>query len=839
MEFRKCPGCQASVLDDSAEECPFCGVSMSAKPSAAPAKPAPPKTPPKASRQSAPEKTARPAKPGGKPKSIKQAIAEQPDPGDDADPFDVDTSAVAQAPPVAPRPAKGRMIRVVCPMCETPGFISSKMQGRDVKCCNKECMVPIYKAPLPEKEEEPEEESRGLFSPTNLAMGSLVLVPLILGLVWFFVFRQSGPEKYVPKTPNITNQEDATRTIGGRVIEAPPPVLSAEVKVSLPDLKKQALEQIVLAARVGADNRSKPYCRRMSSQAFAQVGDLKEAREQLSRLRALVSEKFYQAKPLAEIAWQERVSGDISAASQTTTEAFGAAVDFPSVGRAAPAAAAAVAALLATDGRIEDAVEVFRQLDRDNDEALTRERVAALVQITSDLEIFDVDRILRYSSMDMAVDPLGVATAISIAAHSYWKQAITWALQAQSVAAREDCMSAIALVAARQSVITRDDQAIVQVQKAAKQLSIRGQSRVAAGIATGYLMQGDKEQAASSLATALALYEQIKRPKAVAPSNVRDIVDGVKLPDADPLKSAAVGAAQMARLQVLLDNPESAWTTLLKSWEFTQSIGPDAQSILPLVNEIADNPGRAEQRVKRDMNLSRGDVLTRTYRKYRHNARDVGEAATARLDLEVALLREAISWGLLDNVTEVLRDPGAVIPTAAGQPYETTSLPSTLARYYEMAGNAAMSKEMVELIPAGESGHDRIADLLAETEMSFRSGNTREAAKILGAFSSSQRNLEQRRDLRALQLSCRLLKLKQSKDVFDFIFALNDDQLIDDCFEMTAALAVKHGLASDFWDQHENERMTPTQKVAFYRGLISGIVAVNKNDASDSVATAD
>ncbi|MEZ6050817.1 MAG: hypothetical protein R3C02_05410 [Planctomycetaceae bacterium] len=45
----------------------------------------------------------------------------------------------------------------------------------------------------------------------------------------------------------------------------------------------------------GSITAAKPYCRRMSACAFADVGDLKEAREQLSRLRALVSEKFYQS----------------------------------------------------------------------------------------------------------------------------------------------------------------------------------------------------------------------------------------------------------------------------------------------------------------------------------------------------------------------------------------------------------------------------------------------------------------------------------------------------------------------------------------------------------------
>src|SRR5690606_36528042 len=109
MDFRQCPACQASVLDDDATECPFCGASMSGKPSAAPAKPAP------ASKTSSakPKAEAAPAR-KSPPRKVGETVA------DDDDPFGIDTSAVAQAPKVAPRPAKGRMIRVQCPMCETP-----------------------------------------------------------------------------------------------------------------------------------------------------------------------------------------------------------------------------------------------------------------------------------------------------------------------------------------------------------------------------------------------------------------------------------------------------------------------------------------------------------------------------------------------------------------------------------------------------------------------------------------------------------------------------------------------------------------------------------------------
>ena len=153
MDFRNCPACKASVLEDDAVDCPFCGASMTTgKPSgtaqptsskAAPAKPvgATPAVKPPAGKV-----------PTGKPSPGKPVAKGKADSGD---PFDVDTSAARRATPVKPRPAKGYMIRIACPMCERAGFISEAEIGKDVKCCNPDCLVPVFVA-NPPREKEPE-----------------------------------------------------------------------------------------------------------------------------------------------------------------------------------------------------------------------------------------------------------------------------------------------------------------------------------------------------------------------------------------------------------------------------------------------------------------------------------------------------------------------------------------------------------------------------------------------------------------------------------------------------------------------------------------------------------
>lgn len=169
MEFRNCPSCKASVLEDDVEDCPFCGASMSGKPSAKPAtKPA---VKPSQSGSGRPANPVAPAGRGTPPSKSPVAAGSsrtrpepEPDrPEDTSDPFEVDPLAHKQATSVAIKPGKGRTIEVKCPMCESVGFIAPSQAGKDVKCCNPGCKLPIFKAPkLPPVVKVEPEKAKGL-----------------------------------------------------------------------------------------------------------------------------------------------------------------------------------------------------------------------------------------------------------------------------------------------------------------------------------------------------------------------------------------------------------------------------------------------------------------------------------------------------------------------------------------------------------------------------------------------------------------------------------------------------------------------------------------------------
>ena len=801
MDFRQCPACQASVLDDDAADCPFCGASMSGKPAAAPAQPAASAKPASKPAAKAPAKAAAaksaPAKPKAPARKVGETVA------DEDDPFGVDTSSVANVPKVAPKPAKGRMIRIVCPMCETPGFISSKMQGRDVKCCNAKCMVPVFKSPAPEKVVDEDASKRGGLSMQAIGISATVVV--LLGGLLFWGFYLSKQPSVVPDVGNQATGSNPGPQIGEPEIEDD---IGAEVKpvgppaISLAEIKKMALEQIVTAAMI-RDNERKAYGLRLVTEAYAEAGDLDGAQEHFAQLEKFSANRapYFMTEPLLTIAWQKYHAGDVTGASALVQQAAEKFQKLPGLGRAELTAAIALAGAQAAFDQTAEAQATLGKLEPERERA----RVTALIRIVVNFDSYDLDEILEYSSLDMVVDPLALAAATEIAAHGLWDKAIAWAKAQRKPAVQEDCFTGLAALAARVESQSGDAGPRTQLLQQAESLSATGRTRLHAGLAAGYLMFGKRTEAEAALAQAVEALAAIERPTPFATPSAKAIHNSESLPraglpDPAPLRSAAVAAVQVARVQLLSDQREAAWPTLLQTWEFTAGIGPNYGDILALKRELNNNRARLEQRLTRELRLRDRDDRTRARNQYRGQLNEFDEAARKRFDMEAALLNEAAGWGFQNEVVSFRKKPGESAPTAKGQPYPLAVK------------------------------QDRLSEQFAEAEESFQQGDFRRAAKELASVRDWPED-KQRRDQKAIQLACRLIKKEQVDEFFKFVTELKDPWLTEDCLEMSAALGVKSGQASTIWRRFGDYKLDATDRVAFYRGLISGIVSEERLQA--------
>jgi hypothetical protein len=219
--FNRCPSCQASVLDDDAEVCPFCGSPMDPAKAKGYVPPGGAAKPP-AEKAAAPKAAAaaRPAEPAAKPVA-KAAPKKAAAPAASDDPFAINVAAGTNAIPLSAKRTQQRPNKVVCPMCDTVGFASDAASGKEVRCANPKCLVPIFTAPdfaaPPPAEPEPQPSS---LVPTLLTFGTVALILIAGASVWWFVLRKPAPA--TPTVPVANNPDKPD-------VEAPPEVDPAAV----------------------------------------------------------------------------------------------------------------------------------------------------------------------------------------------------------------------------------------------------------------------------------------------------------------------------------------------------------------------------------------------------------------------------------------------------------------------------------------------------------------------------------------------------------------------------------------------------------------------------------
>ncbi|RPI83577.1 MAG: hypothetical protein EHM42_08290, partial [Planctomycetaceae bacterium] len=274
MELLSCPTCKQSVLDEDATECPFCGSPMKA--GAAPSRPA--------------AGAGKPTAAGGKPGTGKGPAKSEPGKSAEDDPFGVDPSVAAKAIALAPKPVAGRSFEVKCPMCETMGYSSSKVVGHTVKCCNPQCLVPIFTVKAPRKEEPPAPPPPTPKTPVALYAGIIgAVLALGAGYVWFFESKPKPPPASTGGGVAIGGPSGGGMgTIGAAPetqVAGGAPAKAAEQQVAGGPTREldEALKRSLEAALQSPPSR-KAYGRRMTALAYAHMGDLAGTREHLAQL---------------------------------------------------------------------------------------------------------------------------------------------------------------------------------------------------------------------------------------------------------------------------------------------------------------------------------------------------------------------------------------------------------------------------------------------------------------------------------------------------------------------------------------------------------------------------
>lgn len=842
--FPTCPACKQSVLDDDAENCPFCGANMkTGKGGQAIAPKATPK-PVAKERPSTPSAPAA-AAPTAKASPSKSAPAAN-NATDDDDPFGVDAAANSRAIPLSPRPAKGKTVRLVCPMCETPGFAGADAAGKEVKCCNEQCALPIFTAPksgVANAASDPRTPATPIktvaVAPPTKASPAMILTAvstLILagGSLWYFVFNEPGGIKLAPAPAPptggqlpITSMTDANKT---KADDKKAEEANAKTKPRGEELRAAILPILVTLSQTSDKNRSKHFCRRLTAEAYIEAGDLKSANENIDQLLNLTPKlPFHQVPPLTQIAWRELSAGNTDAAKAALDAAWKAAPELPAVSRLTFDATTDLAAALFASGRANDAQALMKK--ENMLPSGSSGTLAALSRRARLSRSFDLDE----SSASLPIipwkSPQWVVTTTTLVLRGHADKGLEWIKLCPDAETKAECWAAwgdAVVVSPKSTAASKDD----SITAAVRDESSATQAHVWARVAVGRLAIKQQEAAGRALAHAVTAMKTVPLPEDFVLPEMKDILK-MNLADAVAPKLNAIAAAEVARAQALLGQTDAATESLAAAMQHLRGHAPSSLAATRLFEATSRDVNSVKAQLKTALNLKTDDKVMQALTTYRAKCRSMFDAASVRFTLQTEILKAAVDWPLLDAVwNEATTHAGESTPLEGREDFLKTNLAVRLGQRLRAAGEIDQARQCENAVTTGELTDARDA-LQRETAAAAEKGDINSISQKLGAYQPAKAEGEKVSTedadwplLWELRLACRLARAGQTDKAFDLIGGAKDMLWREEGYEMLTAIIAKNPAAADpIWKKYRPSLLSPTEKIAIFRGLCAGLSA--------------
>ena len=830
MDFPVCPACGQSVLDDDAEDCPFCGSSMKAPPGAKPAAPKP-----AAGANAKPG--AAPSKPGAaatsKPTTAGRGTsANKPGGGTagaaDDFPFDADLPASKSAIQAMPNATRQRSLQVVCPMCETAGYVPPTAAGQEVKCANPKCLMPVFKAPATVIEAPPPPPKKSNLLPI---IGVTAAVLVVAGLGMFvlpgLLARNPKPSgmsdearelmaemaKGNSGTPKTSTKTTPANTTPSNTATTPDTTKNGETNTSpAPKSAKtaiiEALKQLDDACLIGdRRQRSKPYCRQLAAEAHALAGEAAAAREHLAQLIVVGKDvPYYRIVPNLELFWSEWSAGDKAAAGKSLDAALADAPKIPKVGRNQLEIAGRLAAALAAGGRIPDALAVLQA----HQSAEADGQLAAHLQMATDgrlARLTNIRAVLPWSA------PQAVAATAVLVVRGQRTAAREWAVAQPSDEAKSECLAIWAEGVARGQAQPGSADSNPEIVAAVQGLAPSLAARVWARAAYGRFAAKDVGGTAATLKLARDLLATVAAPSEPKMPEIKQTMK-FTLPAPAPLVQAATAAAEIAFVQSLsADTLKDAEASLELALQFARGLAPGLPAVSQRSNE-AEQLGASGLLglLKGELKLKTDDEARLAVGRYRRALIDITDASRQRLELQTRLLSRFADFGLKDKVWIVVSSRSAESDTSLRDDFLATPLVGELLEIFhgtetEQAIQGALSANATPKRP----------DVAALREL-LKNGDAQGAAEFVSGLDAKSG----RRDELTLTMATWLATSNKLDTALQFIGRLDDIVLREEAYRLTAGLAAQRGHTEALAKQIGLANQA-TERAALCRGLIGGL----------------
>ncbi len=829
MDLPSCPACGQSVLDEEAEDCPFCGASMSGKPGAKPSAPA-------ATSDSS----------SGKSASTKKSKADsktKEKPGSE-DPFDVASQAARKAVQLLPKPSKGKLHRIECPMCETAGFQSKKAAGREVRCANKECLVPLFTAPPDESAEEAkaaaaaeaaalaaEAASKGLS--IGAYTGIAVVAAAVLGGGAFFL--TSGPAS---KEPTVEEQLALAREQNGN---PPPPVTTTNnpgtaadpekpdepvvppnpVGPPIADIRATSLKLMAYTSLQRDRNQRKPFCRRLTAEAYAISGDFPGAAQQLTQLDKVGSQlKYYHILPLVQIAWKRLENGDSAGATTAIADAMPLLRDLPAFGTDATDTINELATILVAMDR---AAEAATLLNKRNDSGPLGQFLEARLRSESFTEI-SFDQAVSMRPVTGWSAPQWVAITVSLVAKGMPEKALAFARQAPGQAAVEDCLSGWAEASL---IAAGDDKPLATINSTIQSLDKTAQVRIQSRCALTLQGLGLAQLASAPLLKAKELVGIAGEALTIDVQRLKTVAK-VTLPDQQPIRRQALAAAELAHAEAVLGNTDAAWSSVLLTMDFVRMMAP----ALTIANRpFAELQQRGETAITNELkalkNLLTDDEARIAYQNYRNRTRQLRSAAKARFTLQEEILLEVLQWGFADQIWAEIQKRNDSGTGEAREPWFQTNLAKALYNDFRFRMHAEKAVAVATTVTKSTLDELSAPRVIARIQSDKQAAGATpdEVANVLANFLRIHKDEADKRwqQETMLRLVSRLVSSDRQMEALNLVAAIQDVQTRELAYELAGQEITARGHIVQVFEFAKSADIIPPEKVALLRGFIGSL----------------
>ena len=869
MDLPTCPACGQSVLDDDAEDCPFCGASMSGKPSAGK---------PSAGTAVAPKKPAARKQAAGKAGAAadREASAESPRgagakpagagarrasaSAESDDPFDGQEKPAVKAILLQPAPRPGRQWEVVCPMCETSGYTSTKASGREVRCANSSCMVPVFTAPEYEAPVAPPEPAPEKARWPIVMGATLAGCAVVAGVGYFLLFYGQGadlsedvlnqpiPRQAPPTTAGTETEPETVNPLAGNPLDPPATndgngTKDPEPQLQLPD----GIVPLLVEEARRAPQNAKPACRRLVAEACALLGQLDAAQEQLDQLDKVRRGRleFYRIPPLVQIALRQQAAGDNAAAKKSLDDALQAAAGLTKFGRVPLDWSTRLSGALVAAGRAAEAATLIGQ--HHNEEFLGR--FSASLQLAWATQSFNCDRPTGMKFLLPLQSPQRAAVTGLAALQGDPQHALEWARGAGDATSRIESLalwaemqvlrslnspvpvepeadeSAGAAADAADSdeaeagpqVTARGRQLMQVLGQAAAGLSPQEQAVLYARSAARLAHGGQAVDAALPVQRARQLLAEQTPPAELKLPGLREVQRRFKLPEEHTLWRSAFAQIELARAEVLLGNREAAWQAVQKALTYPRGMAPSPVAVASLSRT-------SQQQLATALEVTTADQSRIEFTEFRRKMELISRRTRVRTELQQSLMSAALDWGLAVDVWNELSSRSSHSDPALQESWGTTSLVLRTADALQAAGQTEQAK-------AAEQLGEQALELLSPAEQ-VRLTTDRQVAA--GDATAAMQQIEQAsgggidrmwKTQRAMELAGRLAAGKLTSASVRFATASSDPLLREDCLELLAAQLALAGTTDELWSLMQTMNLSHTEKAATGAGLAAGFSA--------------